>query len=195
MRLLSPADLLHAAAGGDTQAWQEIVDRYHRLVWSVARGCGLGQTDAADVSQTTWLRLVEHLGRIKQPENLSAWLATTARREAVRVQQRSRREMPSDTATEDDTADPAEEGGNPAAALLRNEERGRLRVAFARLGERCRLLLRALAVSPEDSYAELAAALDMPIGSIGPTRSRCLAQLKRLLAEPAQPHDAASTGA
>jgi RNA polymerase sigma factor (sigma-70 family) len=193
--LLSPAALLHAAANGDAQAWQEIVERYHRLVWSVARGYGLGQSDAADVSQTTWLRLVEHLGKIRQPENLAAWLATTARRESARVQQRARREVPSDTTTDDDAANPAEDGGDPAATLLAAEEHGRLRAAFARLNERCQLLLRALSVSPDDSYAEVAAALDMPVGSIGPTRSRCLDKLKRLLHEPVRPHDTARTRA
>lgn len=195
MPVLSPAELLHAAADGDGDAWHEIVERYHRLVWSVARGYGLDQADAADVSQTTWLRLVEHLGRIREPDNLAGWLATTARRESARVQRHARREVPSDTAAEDDTADPADEGGDPVATLLRDEERGRLRAAFTQLNDRCRLLLRTLSVSPQDSYAEVSAALDMPVGSIGPTRSRCLAHLKRLLVEQSRPHDAASTGA
>src|SRR6266516_3266327 len=89
-------ELLQAAAGGDQDAWGRLVDRYSRLVWAVARGHRLSQADAADVTQATWLRLVEHLDRIKEPERLGAWLATTARHESLRVIRRGGREQPTD---------------------------------------------------------------------------------------------------
>src|SRR6266550_245386 len=86
--------LLEAAAGGDQDAWNTLVERYSRLVWAVARGHRLSQADAADVTQATWLRLVEHLDGIKEPERLGAWLATTARREALRQIRRAGRDVP-----------------------------------------------------------------------------------------------------
>src|SRR3954468_5004445 len=78
-------ELVHAAADGDQEAWDALVDRFAGLVWSIARAHRLSAADAADVSQTTWLRLVEHLGRIRDPERVGAWLAATARHEGLRV--------------------------------------------------------------------------------------------------------------
>jgi RNA polymerase sigma factor (sigma-70 family) len=87
------AELLQRAAAGSQDAWDEIVRRYERLVWSVARAHRLDAADAADAVQTTWLRLVEHLGAIHEPDRLAAWLATTARRESLRLAGRRRREL------------------------------------------------------------------------------------------------------
>ncbi|HET6685932.1 MAG TPA: sigma-70 family RNA polymerase sigma factor, partial [Jiangellaceae bacterium] len=81
----STSDLVRDAAGGDQGAWNQLVDRYSRLVWAVARGHRLAHADSADVFQTTWLRLVEHLGRLRDPEQLAGWLSTTARHESLRV--------------------------------------------------------------------------------------------------------------
>src|SRR2546423_12036833 len=97
---MSPADtaeMVSAAALGVAAAWDALVDRYARLVWAVARAFGLSDADAADVSQTTWLRLAEHLPRLREPERIGAWLATTARREAMRALARARREQPLDS--------------------------------------------------------------------------------------------------
>src|SRR5206468_5582762 len=90
------ADLVRAAAGGDEAAWNALVDRFSSLVWATARAHRLSRDDAADVAQTTWLRLVEHLDRIREPERLGAWLATTARHESLRVIRRGGREQPTD---------------------------------------------------------------------------------------------------
>lgn len=190
----SPAMLLKAAAAGDQQAWDRIIDDYHRLVWSVARGFRLSQADAADVSQTTWLRLVENLDRIRDPDQLGAWLATTARRESLRLIRQARREVPNDDeALEsggggrgDSGSEPAGffdgvDPGDPEAVVLAEEERNDLWSAFSTLTEKCRGLLRVVAVTPLASYAAVAAAVGMPLGSIGPTRSRCLEHLKRAL--------------
>src|SRR5690606_40811600 len=95
--------LLVAAATGERQAWDALVDRYGRLVWSVVRSFGLDQATAADVSQTVWLRLVEHCDRIRDPQRLPGWLATTARRESIRVLRAQRRQQPSEVV--DDLAD------------------------------------------------------------------------------------------
>jgi RNA polymerase sigma factor (sigma-70 family) len=176
----SAESLLRAAAAGDHDAWNEIVARYHRLVWAVARSFRLDHADAADVSQTTWLRLVENVDRINDGDGLPGWLATTARRECLRLLRRTRREIPEELdsfeSVAEHTADPAH---GPEAVLLSSEERTKLWQAFATLTDRCQQLLRVLAVAPLPSYADVAAALGVPIGSVGPTRSRCLAHLRR----------------
>lgn len=172
-------DLLARARAGDQQAWDALVDRYSGLVWSVARSHRLGSADAADVHQATWLRLVEHLDAIREPERLGSWLATTARRESLAVLRRAGRDLPvgdlltlepraADTTGVDDD-------------LLRRERDRHLWRAFGELAGQCQSVLRLLLLDPPPSYAEISAALDIPIGSIGPTRARCLDQLRRRL--------------
>jgi len=168
-------DLLDAAAAGNEAAWAELVERFSGLVWATARAHRLSRDDAADVAQTTWLRLVEHLDGIREPERLGAWLATTARRESLRVIARRSREQPTDEADlfeapTDDTAD---------RLLVDPERDGALWRAFARLSERCKSLLRLLVAEHEPTYDEIGAALEMPIGAIGPTRMRCLERLRQ----------------
>jgi RNA polymerase sigma factor (sigma-70 family) len=167
--------LLEAAARGDQAAWDALVDRYANLLWSVARAHRLSDADAADVVQTTWLRLVEHLGRIKDPDRLPGWLATTTRHECLRQIRRADRERPSDGASWQSEAD---QDAAVDAALLAGERDAALWRALATLSEQCQQLLRVLMAAPPPSYAEVAAALDMPIGSIGPTRQRCLGRLR-----------------
>ncbi|MEY9864466.1 RNA polymerase sigma factor (sigma-70 family) [Catenulispora sp. GAS73] len=179
----SPALLLKAASDGDPEAWHQIVDDYSRLVWSVARGFRLTVTDAADVSQTTWLRLVENLDRIQNPDQLAGWLATTARREALRLIRKAQREVPDSEEAEENVSffGDSEDDGDPEAALVAEQDRSDLWQAFSTLSERCRNLLRVVAVTPLESYTAVAEALGMRVGSIGPTRSRCLEHLKRAL--------------
>ena len=156
-------------------------------MWSVARGFRLSAADAADVSQTTWLRLVENLDKIHDPDHLAAWLATTARRESLRLLRRAQREIPDggDSAEDDPEAGGFFDGpagaGDPEAAIVADEDRRDLWTAFGTLTDRCRNLLRAVAVTPLDSYVAVAEVLGMRVGSIGPTRSRCLDQLKKAL--------------
>jgi RNA polymerase sigma factor (sigma-70 family) len=171
--------LLAQAAAGDERAWNALVAQHTRLLWSVARSYRLDQADAADVVQTTWLRLLEHLSRIEDPTRLVGWLVTTARRECLRVLRRSGRErliVDEDAALDlpDDDAEPVE------AQLITNERNATLWRAFRRLPERCQRLLR-IAVAMPQAYDEVSAALNMPVGSIGPTRARCLVQLRKLL--------------
>src|SRR5262249_27091657 len=145
--------LVAAASRGDQAAWEEIVDRFTGLVWATARAHRLSRDDAADVAQTTWLRLGENLDRIRQPERLGAWLATTARRESLRRIQLGARERPSDE------ADLFEAPGDSAIdrPLLERERDGALWEAFAWLSDRCKTLLRLLVAETEPSYEEVSA--------------------------------------
>lgn len=170
------AELLAAARLGDQAAWDALVAQYNGLVWSIARGYRLETADAHDAVQMTWLRLVENLNRIKDPERLAGWLATTARRECLQLLRKSRHERPARDDALLDTADP---GPAVDAAVLLDERDGALWRAFTLIGERCQRLLRVLMASPPPSYQEVSAALDMAIGTIGPTRQRCLEQLRR----------------
>lgn len=170
------AELLRRAAVDDQLAWRALVARYNGLVWSVARGFRLDPADAADAVQVTWLRLVEYLERIEEPERLGAWLATTVRRECLQLIRRSahRRE---DHAPEllDTLADPAPP---PEAMLLRDERDAALWRALGALSEQCRRLLRILMASPPPRYADVAATLGIAVGTIGPARQRCLERLR-----------------
>jgi RNA polymerase sigma factor (sigma-70 family) len=165
-------DLLLSARAGDDAAWAALTSRYSAMLWAIARTHDLGDADAADVVQTTWLRLVERLDQIRKPDRVGAWLAVTARRESLRLARHHGRHRPVG-----ETFPPI-----PALAPAPDDvcvERERLRVVLAAiqtLPELCRHVLRLCALSP--GYAEIAAALDIPIGSVGPTRARCLAALR-----------------
>jgi RNA polymerase sigma factor (sigma-70 family) len=176
------ATLLRAASEGDQEAWNAITDRFTSLLWSVARSYRLGSDDAEDVVQNTWLRLLENLTRIDNPEALPGWLATTARREALGIlRRRGRTVLTRDEDLGVDLADPA--STELDSALLEDERDVELWASFAKLPERCQQLLRVLMACDRPVYAEVSAAFDMPIGSIGPTRMRCLERLRKLVAE------------
>ena len=171
--------LFRRAEAGDRSAWNAIVERYTRLLWSVARAHRLGDADAADVIQTTWLRLVENFGRIADPECLPSWLMTTARRECLRTLRRAGRELVTDSA--DAFADLVDQHSAPVDARLLTDERDvALWTCFQHLSARCQQLLRILMATPPADYATVSTALGMPVGSIGPTRGRCLGQLRKL---------------
>jgi RNA polymerase sigma factor (sigma-70 family) len=168
--------LVVAAAEGNDEAWGLLVDRFAGLIWAIARSHGLSTSDAADVSQSTWLRFAEHAQRIRQPERVAGWLATTARNESVRLLRRGRRDVPMAALSEDRLCDDATE----LDTRLLEEERDKSLVrAFDALPSRCKTLLRVLTAVPAPSYAEASVVLEMPVGSIGPTRARCLDHLRR----------------
>ena len=173
--------LVQRAAAGDQAAWNALVERYTNLVWSVARSYRLSGSDAGDVVQTTWLRLVENLGKVQDPERLPGWLATTARRECLRVLRAGGREL---VGVVDDTAFDVVDELAPALdhALLQDERDAALWDCFARLSERCQRLLRVLMAAEPPAYAQVSQAMGMPIGSIGPTRMRCLDRLREITA-------------
>lgn len=164
------AELLAGAADGDQAAWNALVEKYSRLVWYVVRGFRLDDAAAADVTQTVWLKLVEHCGRIRDPERLAGWLAVTTRNEALRVLKQQDKQTPSDFAFEisDPTATDMDE------RLVDDEiERAALR-AFSRLSEDDQRLLRLLCVDPPLDYATISEIIGRPVGSLGPTRQRAL---------------------
>lgn len=184
MAVAAPSDvatLVQAAAAGDREAWNRLVDRFAPTVWAIARGHRLNAADASDVSQTTWLRLVENLSRIHQPERVGAWLATTARRESLRIIRLAGRQVPSG----DDLELLPDPGPVPTPDQnLIAEQRGRVMTELVeQLPTRSQLLLRLLSADSPLSYKDISEALDMPIGSIGPTRARALEQLRRLAAK------------
>ncbi len=181
MGIPGPSTLLAQARAGDQSSWRALVERYKNLIHSITRTHRLRHADAADVFQITWLRLVEHLDRIEDPNRLGAWLATTARRECVRTLQRSSRQVLVADETGfhgfDEAAEPVEQ------RLLCQERDALLQSAFDRLPRRCQRLLRMLMRDPSPSYEEIGDLLCMPVGAIGPTRGRCLARLRRNLEE------------
>jgi RNA polymerase sigma factor (sigma-70 family) len=166
--------LVCAAADGDDAAWCELVERFGGLVWSVARGHRLSSADAADVVQCTWLKLVQHLGDLRNPAAVGGWLATTARRECVRVLHASKQQIPCG----DDLLERAADEQPLDAELLRRERDAVLWRAVDALRPEDQALVRMLAADPPPSYSEIGAALGMPTGSIGPTRARCLRRLR-----------------
>jgi RNA polymerase sigma factor (sigma-70 family) len=168
--------LVRDSAGGSAEAWSELVRRYAPLVMSVIRSYRLSPTDAQDVSQTVWLRLVEHLSGLREPEALPGWLATTTQRECARQIGKLRRVLP---------VDPQEDGAmqqaviaDPDVGILRAEMRQALRDGLAELPARDQWLLRLRSDDPPKSYHEISQLLDMPVGSIGPTLRRCLDRLR-----------------
>jgi RNA polymerase sigma factor (sigma-70 family) len=176
------ATLLRAASEGDQEAWNAITDRFTSLLWSVARSFRLGTDDAEDVVQNTWLRLLENLTKIDNPEALAGWLATTARREALGIlRRRGRTVLTRDEDLGVDLADPT--STELDSALLEDERDVELWASFAKLPERCQQLLRVLMACDRPVYAEVSVAFDMPVGSIGPTRMRCQERLRKLVAE------------
>lgn len=173
--------LVRAAELGDRASWEELVEAYAGLVSAIIRNHRLSGSDASDVSQTAWLRLVENIGRLQDRSRVGAWLATTTRRECLRVLSQGRRLVLHGDVTEYETWAPDTPG--PDAGLLAAERDGELHAALARLSPRCQQLLNLLMLDPPPSYEEVSAALGMPIGSIGPTRGRCLARLSEILGE------------
>jgi RNA polymerase sigma factor (sigma-70 family) len=198
------ATLVRASSAGDASAWEALVARFSGLVWSVVRGYQLTRADSADVFQTTWLRLVEHIDRLQAPDQVGAWLATTARRECLRVARTHGRSVPVEETTlvflgRPDDRTPERAVLEAEQARLDNARAERLWLALADLPPRCSQLLRVLMASPPPSYTEVAAALGLPVGSIGPTRARCLQRLRQKLAsqvsEPAsRAHDHQQAG-
>jgi RNA polymerase sigma factor (sigma-70 family) len=170
--------LVDAAGAGDQRAWDRLVDEFASMIWAIARAHRLGDADAADVSQATWLALFENLKRLNDPARVGAWLATTARRECLRLLRDGHRRIPfGDDAPEQESREPA-----PGDALLTRERDEALQRCFSRLRPTDQALLRLLTADPQPAYEEISAALDMPIGSIGPTRQRALERLREQLA-------------
>lgn len=173
----STAELLGAALAGDRDAWNQIVEDYTRLLWWIARSHRLDDATSADVVQTVWLQLIRFGDRIQDPNRLKAWLATTARREALR--RTSSSEIPVDVVGEraDPFDAPVDEG------VLDDETLGIVLAAFDQLSADDQRLLRLVCDVPPKSYEEVAALLGRSVGYIGPSRQRALSRLRDLLHE------------
>lgn len=172
----SNGDLLRWAAAGSQAAWAELHERYGRLVVRAARRTGLSERDAADAAQVTWMRLFQHVSAIRDPERLPGWLATTARRESIRISMRAARLPLDDGAHDVETLGTAVAAD---AAVLERESVEALERAVENLPDRYRVLLRLLLSDEGLSYAEISRRLKLPVGSIGPMRGRGLELLRR----------------
>ena len=166
--------IVRSAAAGDQRAWNQLVDEFAGMVWAIARAHRLNDADAADVTQWTWMKCLERLDQIRDPARIGAWLATTARRECLRVLRVSRRQR----LWGDDVPDYPSPDTTPEAALVLAARDDLLWRSFSRLRQSDQTLLRLLVADPPMTYEEIAAALEIPIGSIGPTRARALARLR-----------------
>jgi RNA polymerase sigma factor (sigma-70 family) len=176
---LDVAWLVRRAAAGDRWAWERLVDQYARLIWAMTHDFRLAESDAADVAQATWLRLLEHIDRLEHPARVGSWLAATARHECLRSVAARKRVVPGG----DDLhlRDVAAAGPEIDERVLADERAQVVRAALARLPWRWQRLLELLMADPPASYAEISDQLGLPVGSIGPTRGRCLARLRVLL--------------
>ena len=176
-------DLIQRCRRGSAGAWHQVLNRYERLVFSIPLRYGLSRDDAADVAQLTFAALVQNMDRLAEDSRLGAWLSTVARRNSWRLLERRRREMPSEHLEGTFLAENAVALGKSDADSIEHWELSDwLDTGLSQLDESCRNLLTALYFQPElASYAEVAEHLGMPIGSVGPTRARCLKRLKRVL--------------
>ena len=169
---------MNRARHGDRQAWDALVDRYAPLVWAICRRHRLEAADAQDAAQTVWLNLVDHLDSLRDPAALAGWLATATRRECGRILRAARRPRNATCALVAETI-PDEHARAAEQDLLAAERHAALREAFGQLPAGCQRLLALLTADPPVSYAEISATLGIPVGSIGPTRRRCLHKLRR----------------
>ena len=177
--VIDVATLVRRAAEGDKWAWERLVDQFGRLIWSITRDFRLPESDASDVFQATWLRLLEHIDRLEYPARVGSWIATTARHECLRcVAGRKKILLVQDHSTLSDAlahAPEADEG------LLAAERAVAVRDAMSSLPSRWQRMLELLMADPPASYAEISDQLGLPVGSIGPTRGRCMERLRVLL--------------
>lgn len=181
------ADLVSRCRAGDGAAWGQLVNRYQRLVHLIVRRAGLDEHTAADVFQTVFLRLLQHLPHLAQPSRLKGWIIVTTQREAWLQAARSRRMVSMTTVDSDgrdagpDPWDREDSAPGPQDTLQALQELAQAQEALDRLDPRCRDLLRALFAPEPLGYHDIARQLRMPVGSIGPTRARCLGKLRETL--------------
>jgi RNA polymerase sigma factor (sigma-70 family) len=173
----STVDVLAGCRAGSAEAWDALLDRYERLVFAVATGEGLSIEDAADVTQTTFEALLAQLDRIRDDTQIASWLMTVARRQAWRIRNDRTRQFPDEATTTEDAPDPSDPVADHNTSMWVYE-------GVSELDNPCRSLITALYFDPRTpSYAEVASRLGRPVGSIGPTRARCLERLRKILGE------------
>jgi len=171
-------DLVMRARAGDQRSWDALVERYAPLIWSICRGYRLSRADAEDVGQSVWLRLAGQLDKVRDPAALPGWLATTTRRECWRILRAAHRPHAAACGLDAENL-PAEQDERAEQELLEAERHAALREAFAHLPPDGQRLIALLFTDPPLPYTEISARLGIPVGSIGPSRSRCLARMRR----------------
>jgi RNA polymerase sigma factor (sigma-70 family) len=181
------ADAFEAYQGGERAAFDDLVTILTPLLWHTVRGTGVDPVAAEDVVQTTWMRLLHSSASIRDPRTVVKWLLTAVKREAWRVSKRARVEMLKTAALFGEEGDeiaelPARDDEVPDELVFRHDRQRRLWGHVEALSERCRELIRVIAFADRPDYALIAESLGMPVGSIGPTRGRCLAKLRQQLA-------------
>ncbi len=179
----SDRDLIRRCREGSAGAWHQLLNKYERLVYSIPLRYGLSRDDAADIAQITFTILIQSLDGLSEDSRLGPWLATVARRHTWRMLERNRREAASERLEGTDIAESAVLLGKSDADSIEHWELTEwLDAGLSKISEPCRKLLLALYFQPErSSYAEVAERLDMPVGSIGPSRARCIRRLKQML--------------
>jgi RNA polymerase sigma factor (sigma-70 family) len=179
LRTMTDPELWNAVVDGDSAAWKELIQRYESLVYSVITRVGLSYHEAADCFQNTWVMLHSHRGKIKDSSRLPGWLATTARREAIKVLRRGRKHTDIEEATDFEASDPL-----PDQVLEQLQLQSTLQSALGQIDDRCAKLLQAMFLSDEDaSYDDIAAQFGISSNALGPARRRCLDRLKKVLEE------------
>ncbi len=175
---LGDPELISLCLKGDSQAWESLILRYRRLIFSIPVKFSFSPSDCSDVFQSVCLRLIEHLGELKDESKVSGWLITTTTRQCIHVRAQKRRE----TSTEDEFEEPTDPAENVETVRIQTQAEQNVREAVEQLQERCRKLLELLYFDPKDpSYESIAQTMQMPVASIGPTRARCLDKLRMVL--------------
>jgi len=183
---LSDTDLLSACKDGEEEAWDALVGRYERLVYTIPFRYGLTPTEVSDVFQSVWLALLRNLKTLRQPERIAAWLVTTTRRECWERRRGMKYKQEITTDLDSQVIKARSDEPSPDEVVSTYERHEELRMAMQHLESRCRRLLNLLYFDPGiPSYSDVAATLSMPIGSIGPLRARCLKKLRKILKAPA----------
>jgi RNA polymerase sigma factor (sigma-70 family) len=171
---LENGEVVRLAAEGHKEAWDELHRRHHKMMARIARAAGCAPADLCDVQQAVWARLIQHIGRLHQPDAVAGWLAVVTKRECLRL---AGKRPP--VVHVDDVTPVAASDEEPLTALLHAERRAAVRRAVAALPPRRRHLLETMLDNPDLDYEQLATRLSMPRGSIGPTRQRCLDDLRQ----------------
>lgn len=180
---MQPSDtaLIEASRKGDQQAWQQLVERYQRLIYTIPRRAGFDENRAAEIFQRVFAKLVANIHRIEQPERIQAWLVTTAKRETLRMLDKEKR---FDTTSEDISEQEfiADHHPLPEDVVVRLEAQHDVRLAVEQVGDKCRRLLTLLFYQSDPlPYNDVARELGIAEGSIGPTRARCLQKVQKVL--------------
>ena len=175
---LSDPELVSRCLGGDSLAWETLIMRYRRLIFSIPNRFGFSPSDCSDVFQTVCVKMIEHLSDLRDEEKVSAWLITTTTRHCIHVKSMKQRNVSDEDRLEETPAP----GETTEEVRIRADRQQKVRSTIREMSERCRKLLELLYFEPSNpSYSEIGERLGMPVPSIGPTRARCLDKLRVLL--------------